>query len=144
MCICSFELAADPPHSLPHPTLPPLRPAAKAAAEAQRQAAEAAQGEARVLRERCSQQRAALSQQQDKENQWKVGEGRGTGRSGGPLDMVWGLERGRGLERCLNLLPCLLKSQAANLRLSAFSWSLSCMPAGRAQVHYTAGLHVFS
>lgn len=90
-----------------------------------------------MLRERCSQQRAALSQQQDKENQWKVGR-EGTGRSGGPLNMVWGLER------CLNLLPCLLKSQAANLRLSAFSWSLSCMPAVPAQPHHTAGLHVFS
>jgi hypothetical protein len=53
--------------------LPPA--AARAAAEEQRQAAEAAVAEARVLRERCSQQGQAISQQQDKENQWKASAG---------------------------------------------------------------------
>lgn len=49
--------------------------AARAAAEEQRQAAEAAVAEAKVLRERCSQQGQAILQQQDKENQWKASAG---------------------------------------------------------------------
>lgn len=51
---------------------PPSCLAAKLAAERHRAAAEAAQAEAGVLRERCARQQQALAQQEDKENRWKV------------------------------------------------------------------------
>lgn len=66
----------------------------------QRQAAEAAQGEARVLRERCSQQRAALSQQQDKENQWKVRQRGGCSWAVGLVSCVIDLHGGLGRHVC--------------------------------------------
>ncbi|KAL4423868.1 hypothetical protein ABPG75_001169 [Micractinium tetrahymenae] len=54
-----------------HRALPAQLEAAKLAAEQHRMAAEAAQAEARVLRERCARQQQALAQQEDKENRWK-------------------------------------------------------------------------
>ena len=62
--------------------LPAELEAARGAAEEQRRAAEVAQAEARVLRDRCAAQGQAISQQQDKENQWKVRRGKVRGGAG--------------------------------------------------------------
>ncbi|PSC73290.1 E3 ubiquitin-ligase BRE1-like 2 isoform A [Micractinium conductrix] len=65
------ELAALRGEKEKHKGLVAQLEAAKASAEQQRTAAEAALAEARVLRERCTRQQAAISQQKDKENLWK-------------------------------------------------------------------------